>query len=82
MKKKNDLVWSISFFVMLITGFIAAGSIIIGIELPDVGIRILGIVDLIALPFWAFTTVKKLINIDINFQTVRLLRKMIFNAVD
>ena len=59
MKTKNNLVWSISFVVMLITGFIAAGSIIIGIELPDVGIRILGIVDLIALPFWAFTTVKK-----------------------
>ena len=29
------------------------------LELPDVAVRILGIVDLIALPFLAYSTVKK-----------------------
>ena len=38
---------------------ILAGSNIIGIELPDIAVRIIGIVDLIALPVLAYTTVKK-----------------------
>ena len=38
---------------------ILAGSNIVGIELPDVAVRIFGIVDLIALPFLAYSTVKK-----------------------
>ena len=59
MKKKNDLVWSISLMVIGFATLILAGSNIVGIELPDVAVRILGIVDLIALPFLACSTVKK-----------------------
>lgn len=39
---------------------ILAGSNIIGIELPDIAVRIIGIVDLISLPVLAYTTVKKI----------------------
>lgn len=42
-----------------IATFILAGANVAGIELPDVAVRILGIVDLIALPFLAYSTVKK-----------------------
>ena len=59
MRKKNDLVWSINLMIISIATFILAGSNIIGIELPDVAVRIIGIVDLIALPLLSYTTVKK-----------------------
>ena len=36
-----------------------AGSKIVGVELPDVLIRIIGIVDLISLPVLTYTTVIK-----------------------
>ncbi|MBQ7007642.1 MAG: hypothetical protein IJN05_00350 [Ruminococcus sp.] len=59
MKKKNDLVWNISLILIGLLTIILAGSNIVGIELPDAAVRILGIVDLIALPFLAYSTVKK-----------------------
>ena len=59
MKKKNDFIWSISLVIIGIATVILAGSNIIGLVLPDVTVRIIGIIDLIALPFAAFTTVKK-----------------------
>lgn len=59
MKKKNDLIWIISLVIIGIATVILAGSNIIGLVLPDVTVRIIGIIDLIALPFAAFTTVKK-----------------------
>ena len=39
MKKKNDLVWSISLMVIGLATIILAGSNIVGIELPDVAVR-------------------------------------------
>lgn len=60
MKKKNDLLWSLSLLVIGIATIILAGSKIIGFELSDIGIRIIGIVDLISLPILAYTTVKKI----------------------
>ena len=59
MKKKNDLLWSLSLMVIGIVTFILAGSNIVAIELPDVAVRVLGIIDLIAIPFLAFSTMKK-----------------------
>ena len=59
MKKKNDLLWSLSLMVIGIVTFILAGSNIVGIELPDVAVRVLCIIDLIAFPFLAFSTMKK-----------------------
>ncbi len=59
MKKANDLIWGISLIIIGIATIILAGSNIIGIELPVVMTRILGIADLIALPFLIYSTVKK-----------------------
>ncbi len=59
MKKKNDLVWCLSLVLIGVATVILAGSNIVGIDLPDTTVRILGIVDLIALPFLAYSTVKK-----------------------
>ncbi len=59
MKKANDLIWSISLIIIGIATIILAGSNIIGIGLPVVMTRILGIADLIALPFLVYSTVKK-----------------------
>ena len=36
-----------------------SGTNIVGRELPDIAVRILGIIDLIALPFLAYSMVKK-----------------------
>ncbi len=60
MKKTNDLMWSLSLLIIGVATVILAGSNVIGIELPDVVVRIIGIVDLITLPFLAYTSVKKL----------------------
>ena len=60
MKKKNDLMWCFCLMIIGVATIILAGSNIIGIELPDITVRIIGIVDLIALPVLAYTTVKKI----------------------
>ncbi len=60
MKKKNDLMWGLSLMIIGIATIILAGSNIIEIELPDIAVRITGIIDLIALPVLAYTTVKKI----------------------
>lgn len=59
MKTKNDLIWGISLILIGIATLVIAGSNIIGLTLPDAVVRILGIIDLIALPFLVYTTVKK-----------------------
>ena len=59
MKKKIDLVWSISLMIIGIATFTLAGANILGIDLPDALVRIIGILDLVALPFLAYTTVRK-----------------------
>ena len=63
MKKENDLMWCFSLLIIvaLAATIILAGSNIIGIELPDIAVRIIGIIDLIALPVMVYTTVKKII---------------------
>ncbi len=59
MKKANDLIWGISLLIIGISTIILAGSNIIGIELPDIMVRIIGIAQLIAFPFLVYSTVKK-----------------------
>lgn len=60
-KKSNiiNIVWAISLIVIGITTLIFVGSNIVRIELPDIAVRVLGVVDLAALPVLAFSTVKK-----------------------
>ncbi len=60
MKSKIDMLWCFSLMIIGIATIILAGSNIIGIELPDLAVRIVGIVELIALPVLACSTVKKL----------------------
>lgn len=60
MKKKSDLIWGFSLIIIGAATIILAGSNVIGIELPDIAVRIIGIVDLIALPVLAYTSVKKI----------------------
>jgi len=59
MKKKYDLMWSLSLLIIGAATVILAGSKIVVSELPDIAVRIIGIVDLTALPILAYTTVKK-----------------------
>ena len=58
--KKINIMWSISLIVIGIATIILAGSNLMGVDLPDIAVRICGITDLAALPVLAFTTVKKL----------------------
>ena len=60
MKKRNDLLWSLSLLVIGIATVILVGSNIIGIALPDIAVRITGVIDLIALPVLSYTTVKRI----------------------
>ena len=59
MKKRNDLLWSISLLVIGLATIILTGLNIIGTDVPDIVVRIIGVIDLLALPVLAYTTVKK-----------------------
>lgn len=63
MKNKIDLIWVISLIVIGISAILLAVSNIIGLALPDIAIRMIGVLDIIALPVLIVATVKKL-NID------------------
>ena len=60
MKNKIDLIWVISLIVIGISTILLAGSNIIGLELPDIAILMIGVLDIIALPVLIVATVKKL----------------------
>lgn len=57
--KKINIMWSVSLIIIGVATIILAGANIIGIELPDIAVRILGVLDLASLPVLAFSTVKK-----------------------
>ena len=59
MKKKSDLMWSISLIAIGIATIILAGANIVGIDLPDMLVRLLGIVGLVALPILVYSIIKK-----------------------
>lgn len=60
MKNKIDLIWVISLIVIGISTILLAGSNIVGLTLPDIAIRMIGVLDIIALPVLIVATVKKL----------------------
>lgn len=60
MKKRNDLLWSISLLVIGLATIILTGLNISGIDVPDIVVRIIGVTDLLAFPVLAYTTVKKI----------------------
>ncbi len=57
--KKINLFWSFSLIVIGVRSIILGGSNLLSIKMPDLAVRIIGIIDLIALPILAYTTVKK-----------------------
>lgn len=60
-KSKWLIVWSISLMVIAVCTLVRTIANIIGISLSDTTVRIIGILDLIALPVLALTTVRMFI---------------------
>lgn len=58
-EKKGNLMWSISLMVIGVSAIILNGSNLLNIELPDIMTRIIGITELIVLPFFVYSTIKK-----------------------
>lgn len=54
------VICSISILIIWVVTTINVGTDIMGIELSNIWIRILGVAELIALPFLGFTTVKRI----------------------
>lgn len=59
---KINIIWSTSLIVIGIATIILIGANIIQIELPGIITRVLGAIDLAALPILSFSTVKKFKN--------------------
>lgn len=59
-RKSVDRIWVISLLLIGMSTVVLAGANVVGIVLGDVVTRILGIIDLVALPVLLFTTVRKL----------------------
>lgn len=57
--KTTNLIWSLSLISIGICTIILAGAILLNIDLPDFITRIVGLIDLAALPILGYTTVKK-----------------------
>ena len=57
--KVINQMWAISLMVVGVATLVIAGSNIIGCELPDTAVRILGVIELIALPVLEYSTVRK-----------------------
>ncbi len=61
MKNSNlNIVWCISLLIIGIATIILAGTNIIDIELSDTFTRVIGIIEIIALPVLVFTSIKKI----------------------
>lgn len=60
--KKINMMWAASLMAIGFVTIMLAGSDIIGIELPDVMVKTLGLIALIFLPVLVFSTVKKIKN--------------------
>ena len=59
-KKKISIVWCISLLVIAVASIIIAGAKILGQELPDTIVRILGILELLAIPVLCYTSVRRI----------------------
>lgn len=57
MNKKYMRLWCLSLFVIGIVTVIWAVCNIVGIELPDVVVRIMGVLEICALPVLVFTSI-------------------------
>ena len=57
--KSDKRIWTISLIAIGAASIMLVGPNLVGMELPDLAIRILGGIDLIALAVFVFFTVKK-----------------------
>ena len=57
--KLNDRIWAISLMVIGAATIVLAGTAAVGLTLPDAAVRILGVLELLALPTLVVTTVRK-----------------------
>lgn len=60
--KRNRIMWGISLFIISIATFINAFSSLIGIKLPDILVRCIVVIQIIALPVLVYSSVKILKN--------------------
>lgn len=58
--KTNNILWGVSLMVIGAATLLLIGSRMAGVELPDLAVRVLGVIELAALPVLAYTTVRKL----------------------
>lgn len=59
MSKKNTKLWCLSLFIICIITIIWTACKIIGVELSDIVIRIMGVLDICAIPILIYTSIKK-----------------------
>ena len=58
--KKNTILWSLSLFIISVVTVIWAVCNIAGIELPDVAVRIMGVLDICAVPVLVYTSIRRM----------------------
>lgn len=56
--KRNRTMWGISLFIIGSATIINTFSSLLGIELPDILVRVVGVVTIVALPVLVYTSVK------------------------
>jgi hypothetical protein len=60
--KRNRAIWGISLFIIGIASIINAFSSLTGIELPDILVRCVGVITIVALPVLVYSSIKILKN--------------------
>lgn len=59
MDKKNTRLWGLSLIIISVVTIIWAACNMIGIGLPDTVVRIMGVLDICAIPVLVYTSIKK-----------------------
>lgn len=60
--KRNKTIWGISLLIVGIATIINSFSSLLGIELPDILVRLMGIIMIFAIPLLVYSSIKTLIN--------------------
>lgn len=60
--KRNNTMWRISLFIIGIATIINVFSSILGIELPNILVRLMGIITIVTLPLLIYSSIKILKN--------------------
>lgn len=60
--KRNKTIWGISLFIVGIATIINSFSSLLGIELPDILVRLMGTIMIFAIPLLVYSSIKTLIN--------------------